>query len=148
LRWGSGSRRRGWRRRRQRDGRLDRGRCPEQLVHLVDQDLAVERLDEVAVGERGAGLGRIQRLERTRQQKHRDMPQLCVGLNGVRQLIAVAPRHRHVRQDDGGLKLPGPGESILAVVHRDHREVFGGESDGDDLLNRDAVVREEQRAGH
>jgi hypothetical protein len=123
-------------------------RGPQKLVDLVDQHLGVEGLGQVAVGQRGGGLGRVERLEGSSQQEHRDLPELGVGFEGVRQLIAVAARHRDVGQHDGRMQLPGAGVSVLPIVHRHHREVLGGECDGDDLLNRDAVVREEQRAGH
>jgi len=71
-----------------------------------------------------------------------------VGLDGLAYVVATAPRHHAVGEDRVGSDLAGPGDRIVAVVDRDQRDVLAREADPHDLLDRHAVVGEQQGLGH
>jgi hypothetical protein len=127
-----------------RGGRTSTGK----LVDLVDQGLTVKGLHQVAVG---LGLARadfVEGLEGSSEKEHWNLAQSSVGFDRLRQIVAVATRHHDVGHHDVGADFPRLVQGVLAVVHDDHLRVLDGEGDLDGLLNRDAVVREQQRAGH
>jgi hypothetical protein len=102
----------------------------------------------VAVGLGGHRLALVEGLECSGKQEHRNAAKPGIGLDGLAELVAVAAGHHHVGQDDVRPDLAGLREGVFPIVDRDDREVFVLKSDRDDLLDRDAVVRQKKSAGH
>jgi hypothetical protein len=123
-------------------------RTSQELFHLVDEGLALERLRDVAIGADRAGARLVEGLERAGEEQYRDVLQRRIGLERLADLVAVLPRHHDIRDDDVRPELPGPGDGVLSVVNRGDLEVLACESDAHDLLDRDGIIREEEVLGH
>jgi len=80
----------------------------EQLLHLVDEGLALEGLRDVTVRARGTGARFVESLERAREKQDGDVLQRGIGLDRLANLVAVPPRHHHVGEDDVRPELPRP----------------------------------------
>jgi hypothetical protein len=102
----------------------------------------------VAVGSRGASARLVEGLEGAREQQDRDVAQAGITLDRLANLVPVLPRHDDVGEDDVRLQLPRARDRVIAVADRRDPKVLVRESDPDDLLDRDRVVREEKVLGH
>jgi hypothetical protein len=123
-------------------------RAGEQLLHLVDEGLALEGLGDVAVRVNCTGARFVEGLERAREEQDGDVPQRRIGLDGFAELVPVPLRHHDVGEDDVRLELSRARDGVLSVVDRGDLEVFTRERDAHDLLDRDGVIREEKVLGH
>jgi len=155
-RFGRGvARRSRWPRVRQRRRCLRRHRCrpansagrvfgfllAEQFLHAIDHHLRLERLRQHIARARCVGAGLIDRLECAGQQDHGNVGELRPAFYVCGNFIAIALRHVDIREHD---VEPFGIEAIdreLPVAHRGHVDVFIGECQLDDALNRDAVIR-------
>lgn len=66
----------------------------------------------------------------------------------LRDLVARPPGHRDVHQHDVGRLAVDGLDSLITVADRNHIDVFIGERELDDPLNRDAVVGEQELVWH
>jgi hypothetical protein len=123
-------------------------RTSQELFHLVDEGLALERLRDVTIGADRAGARLVEGLECASEEQHRDVLQRWIGLDRLADLVAVSPRHHDVREDDIRPELPGAGDGVLSIVDRGDLEVLSRERDAHDLLDRDGIIREEEVLGH
>ena len=71
-----------------------------------------------------------------------------VGLHRLAHVVAALARHHDVGEHDVGPDLARTRDRVVAVVHGHDANVLVGEADPDDLLDRDAVVGEQQGLGH
>jgi hypothetical protein len=120
----------------------------QELANLVDESLAFERLCDVAVGARIPRSHFVERLERPRQEKHRDSGECGIVLDRFADLVTVLLRHHDVGEHDVGAQFLRLPDCVIAVVDSDDAEVLAGKRDPDHLLNRDRVVREQKVLGH
>jgi hypothetical protein len=80
-------------------------RGAEERLNLLDQRLALERLDQMAVGSSGTGTVLVKRLEVSSQQQHRNVLGRRIRFDCLAYFVAAHSRHHHVRQDQVGLEL-------------------------------------------
>ena len=140
-------RRRGDDRRGSRGGRPRRG-PGQEVLDLGDERFRLERLRERAVVARAGRALLVEGLEGSGEQENRDVRPRRVRLDLLADLVAVLLRHDDVAENDVGPDLGEPLEREAPVAHGDHVEVLVREGQLDDLLDRDAVVREQDLLGH
>jgi len=63
-------------------------------------------------------------------------------------VVAALARHADIHQDDVGRHRVQAGDRLVAVADGDDVDVFVGEGQLDDALNRHAVIGEEQSLRH
>jgi len=137
--------RRSWRRRL--GARSHRFRIGEDLLHLVDQLLRVERLRHLAVRSHRDGARRIDRRPAPEQQDRR-LLQRGVGADLLAKLVAAEARHVDVGQDQIGLEIARTLERLGAVGDRREREVLLLEDHADRGADGRRVVGEKERLRH
>ena len=124
------------------------GRIREQALHALDQRLRLEGLRDVARGAGARGALVVEGLEGAGQQQHRNVSERRVGFDRFAHLVAALPRHHDVCEDHVGAHAARARDGVVTVVDRDERDVLAGEADPDHLLDRDAVVCEQQGLAH
>ena len=62
------------------------------------------------------------------------------GLVAAADLVTVLAGHHDICEHDVGADFPGFGDRIVTVVDGQDSDIFAGETDRHDLLDRDAVV--------
>ena len=120
----------------------------EQPLHLLDQQLRLEGLGDVTGGAGAGGARLVEGFEGARQEQHGDMLEARVGLDRLADLVAALARHHDVRQDQVRTLLARARDRGIAVVDHHEAHVLVGEADSHDLLDRDAIVGQQQGLGH
>ena len=128
--------------------RRHRTAAGEQFLDAVDDDLRLERLHQHAVAADLPGTLFVERLERAGEQDHRDVGEPRIVLDERRDLVAVALGHADVGKDDVRAIGDDPLDRLLAVADRRDLDVFVGERELDDALDRHAVVGEKKLVRH
>ena len=136
------------RRRRSGGSRPGLGRAAQQLADLGDQRLGLEGLREEAVASDAIRPILVERLERPREKENGNVGEGRRLLDELADLVAVLLGHDDVAENHVRTHFLDPLHGEPAVAHRDHVEVLVGESQLDDLLDRDAVVRQKDLLAH
>jgi hypothetical protein len=110
--------------------------------------LRLERLGQEAVAADPGRALLVERLERAGEQQHGDVAEGRVLLDEVAHLVAVLLRHDDVAEDHVGADFLGLLDGEPPVADGCHLEVLVGEGQLDDLLDRDAVVRQQDLLAH
>jgi hypothetical protein len=110
------------------DGRRRRLSLGDELVDDGNEFFLPKRLPDSPIGAGATGTRFIAGFEIAENQENRDVSKLGRILNEFADLVAVAARHRHIREDEGrfdggklldGRNAIGDGENFQAFASQD-----------------------------
>jgi hypothetical protein len=126
--------------------RFDGGEPSRELLHLVDEQLGIERLLDEVVGARGEPFLAVVGLLLRGEHEHRHRGALALDLGA--KAVATGALQGDVTENDGRTVSAEPGKRGVRRVGGDDAKVFAGKSHFQHFAHRDAVVDGEQGRGH
>jgi hypothetical protein len=121
---------------------------PSQSANLLEERVALERLDDEVVGLDRSRAILIKRLECAGEQQDPHRLRAGIVLDRLADLIAAPARHRHIRQNEVGAQLARFADCLQPVVHRSDLEILGGKDHPDHFPDRERVISNQQALGH
>jgi hypothetical protein len=120
----------------------------EQAVHLTDEGLGLEGLGHVTrcAGARSALF--VEGFEGAGEKQYGNVGEVGVGFDCLTHLVAVLSGHHDVGEDQVRTSLLGALQRVVSVVDGHESHVLARKTDIHDLLDRDTVIRQQQRLGH
>lgn len=102
----------------------------------------------MSIGADLCALDLIERLEVAREEQNGDILQRRVVLDIFAHLVAVLARHDDVRENEVRLDIAGLSDGVVAVINGGKFEVAVGQGDAHHLLDRDAVISQQDFLRH
>jgi hypothetical protein len=118
------------------------------LLDLTDQNIRLERLGDVVIRSRSDRALLVKGFKRSGQQDDRHRGDCRFRPQGGAHLIAILVRHDKIQQHEIWPHLAGLSDGLLPAARLDEDKVFLAESQFDDLLDRDAVIRDQNSGRH